>query len=189
MEKLIIKCPACGQVMSIDDNPAFVGRVVTCPVCKTKRKFEEYKRSEPPVMVQTISDETVVVNDINNQTCALLDLSSGKKYELKEGNNIIGRKTYKSPSKATVPIETEDKGLSRVHCNINVMRGNDGFFHTYISNAENKNPTYINSSYLKNDDEIALKNGDVIKSSETQLKFMCGSTVMSKSDDSDKTML
>ena len=79
MEKLIIKCPACGQVMSIDDNPAFVGRVVTCPVCKTKRKFEEYKRSEPSVMVQTVSDETVVVNDINNHTGALLDLSSGKK--------------------------------------------------------------------------------------------------------------
>lgn len=189
MEKIKVKCPHCGSVLVIDDNPDKAGKSLACPICRTTRKREEYK----PYVPKKVSDETEIVKAVKNRVGRLFDLATGKEYALKEGNNLVGRMTHSSPSPASIPIDTTDIGMSRRHMYLDVMKGRDGYFHTYISNAENKNATYVNSELLKDDDKIALKDGDIIRFANTKLRFAAGAQVQTEKpsveEDSDKTII
>ena len=169
MEKIKIKCPFCGKILIVADNPANAGKRLRCPACKEMSDFEDFKR----VVEQKVSDETEV--NLGSRTISdgfsLTDKLTGKSYKLHQGRNLIGRMTYKGTPKADVPICTEDMGFSREHLNIEVVRGCDGIFHCYASNASNKNDTFINGELLSGDDKIGLESGDQIKSSTTTLIF------------------
>lgn len=169
MEKIKIKCPFCGKILIVNDDPANAGKKLRCPACKEASAFEDFKR----VVEQKVSDETEV--NLGTKTVSasfsLTDKLTGKSYKLRQGRNLVGRMTYKSAPKADVPICTEDMGFSREHLNIEVVRGCDGIFHCYASNASNKNDTFINGELLSGEDKIGLENDDQIKSSSTTLIF------------------
>lgn len=171
MEKVRIKCPVCGVILETDDNPANYEKNVTCPNCKTKNKFSSFKRLAPaPVPVEDSSTEIKIVS--NDDLGALYDPLTSRKYPLSEGRNLIGRMTHNSPSKASVPISTDNRRMSRSHLFIDVMKGADGRYHAYASNASNLNETKINDVVLEDDDRISLKHQDRLSLSGTELIYL-----------------
>lgn len=91
-------------------------------------------------------------------------------YTLSLGINTIGRKAQ--TSNATVQIDTDDLTMSRSHSIIEVRKLKTGGYIHYFSNAQNKNATYINSGLIENGDRIILHGGEIIKMSNTTLKFI-----------------
>ena len=170
MEKVRIKCPVCGVILEADDNPSNYEKNVTCPNCRTKNKFSAFKRVSPvPSPVEDSSTEIrTVTTDIIG---ALLDPSTGRKYPLAEGRNLVGRMTHNSPSKATVPIATDNRRMSRSHLFIDIIKGADGRYHAYASNASNQNETRINGVVLEDDDRLSLKHQDILSLSGTELVY------------------
>ena len=171
MEKVRIKCPVCGVILEADDNPSNYEKNVTCPNCKTKNKFSSYKRVSP--VSSPAEDSTTVIKRVSDGTTgALMDPLTGKKYPLAEGRNLIGRMTHNSPSKASVPISTDNRRMSRSHLFIDVIKGADGRYHAYASNASNLNETIINGVVLQNEDMLSLKDQDTLSLSGTKLIFL-----------------
>lgn len=168
MEKIKIKCPNCGITLGIKSMPRDPDKSLTCPNCKVKNKFRDYHLVEQ----KQVDDETEIDLSIKDSIGLLEDLSTHRTYQLREGNNLVGRMTYATPPKADVKIETQDRGLSRAHFYIQVIKGRDGHYHHYIYNASNVNPTYLNDALLEDGDKPGLKAGDIIKSSDTSLRFV-----------------
>ena len=179
MEIIKIKCPFCGKILIVSDDPANAGKKLRCPACKEVSLFDNFKR----IVQQKVSDETEVAlgQKAAGEVFILKDKNSNKEYKLKEGRNLIGRMTYKSAPKATVPICTEDLGFSREHLYIEIVRGCDGLMHCYAGNASNKNDTFINGELLSGEDKVGLENGDQIKSSTTTLIFSRSSSAFDDS--------
>ena len=167
MERIKIKCPNCGVLLGVKEPPKDVEKIITCPNCKEKNKFCDYR----PYVPKKVDDETEIALPVKESVGQLVDTSTRRNYPLHEGVNLIGRMTYKTPPKADVPIVTEDLGLSRAHLYIQVMKGRDGHYHYYASNASNANPTYLNDKLLEEGDKVGLKSGDKIRTSETVLRF------------------
>ena len=168
METIKIKCPNCGAVLAAVDDPSNARKTVVCPNCKVRNRFEDFKRIIP----KKADDETRISLTVHGAIGNLVDETTKKEYSLKEGRNLIGRKPLKETPKADVPIETDDKGFSRAHFYIEVMKGRDGRWHYYASNASNKNETTINGIKLEDGDRIGLKHDDRIVSSETKLRLV-----------------
>ncbi len=193
MNEIKIKCPHCGAVLTVADTPANAGKSVKCPNCCVKNRYEDFKRIES----RQCEDETRIGGSgswgVDKKSCTgkLLDEATGKEYALQEGTNLIGRMTYQSVPKASVPIVTDDMGLSRAHLYIDVIFGRDGVYHYYVYNASNQNPTYINADELMGTDKIGLKEGDMISVSRTRLRFVNpdGRKVKSAFNHNDETEL
>lgn len=181
MESLNVKCPHCGAVLSIKVNSyeASAEKILSCAVCKTKNKLRDYKI----YVKKEQSDETHFQFAMKEDVGKITDIATKKEYALREGSNTIGRKTYNSESKASLPIDTTDMGMSRLHASLDVMKGSDGKYHVFISNLSNKNATYINGELLENDDKIGLKDGDIIKTSKTELRYSAGTSRYVEDDD------
>ena len=173
MEKIQIKCPVCGALLEAFDDPANYTKNVTCPNCKHKGKFTSFLQPKVcPVAARPVNDDTVVSLSRKGSIGYLLDKITGQFYPLKEGRQIIGRKTTRTPSKADVPISTNDQGMSREHLCIDVILGNDAQYHVYASNAKNQNPTTINGKLLEANDKVGVKHGDIIRLCETPLQYV-----------------
>ena len=180
MNIIKIKCPNCGATFkSAGTSPE---QIIQCPVCKQAYPASAFKEVDE----NRSHDETMLSfgrsGSSGQNPGSVVDEKTRKEYRLAIGKNLIGRMTYKAPPKATVPIETDDAGMSRSHLYIDVMKGRDGKLHSYASNAGNVNPTYINGNLLEADDQIALKNGDKISFSSTVLRF-------SEEEYDDKTII
>lgn len=170
MDKIRIKCPVCGAILETVDNPANAEKNVTCPNCKQKNKFKDFKRvASAPAAAP--SDETQVGKKQDDSPGYLLDRKTGKEYPLREGRLVVGRKPQNSPPKADIAIVTNDMYMSREHLNVDVMFGQDGHFHVYVSNAKNQNPTFVNDEPLEDGNKVGVRHGDIIKLGETPLQF------------------
>lgn len=93
----------------------------------------------------------------------------GVEYLLSEGINIVGRKSELST--ASVQIVTDDRYMSRRHSSIKISTMPDGTQKALISNAENKNRTFINGQELSGNDILTLSDGDEIKMGHTTLIY------------------
>ena len=173
MEKIRIKCPSCGAILEVADNPANVNKFATCPNCKQRNRFVDFLRIMPKTTpVATQSDETYMTTSTKGSVGYLIDKITGIKYTLKLGLQLIGRKTSKIPQAADIMIETTDRGMSREHLYIDVVRGTDGHFHVYAFNAKNQNATEINGTILADGDKVGLKNGDILRLCSTPLQYV-----------------
>ena len=149
MVAIRIKCPVCGAVLGVRQMPQNMDKVVTCPNCQVANKFRDFKRFEP----KPVDDSTQISADVKGFAGKLVDIATKREYPLQEGVNLVGRMTYKTPPKADIP---------------------DGFYHHYVYNASNANPTFVNDAILEEGDKPGLKSGDTIRSSETVLRFEAG---------------
>lgn len=169
--KIRIKCPVCGAILEVVDNPANYEKNVTCPNCKQKNKFKAFKRIIP-AETPAGGDETQIEFHRDTTPGYLLDKTTGRRYALNVGRQLVGRKPQKTPPKADIPIETKDPGMSREHLYLDVMKGRDGHYHIYASNAKNLNPTYINDAILKDGDKVGIKHGDILRLCDTPLQYV-----------------
>lgn len=173
MEKVRIKCPVCGVILEADDNPSNYGKSVTCPNCKSRNKFSSFKRSSalPGPAAENCETEIRAVSH-DTSVVALMDPETGRMYPLVEGRNLVGRMTHNVPSKASIPISTDNRRMSRAHLYIDIIKGADGHIHAYASNASNQNETRINGIVLENGDMIGLKHQDHLSLSGTELVYL-----------------
>ena len=179
MDTIKIKCPNCGAILSVYDDPSNERKSVRCPACNEKHKFVEFKIVTPMLDEDKTciggdsrgEDKTELPNQIESSIGYLLNEADGHKYPLCEGLNLLGRMTYKQAPVASVPIVTEDRGFSRKHLYIEVTKGPDGQYRHYAYNAANKNATSVNETTLEEGDKVILHTGDRIESSKTILVF------------------
>ena len=179
MDTIKIKCPNCGAILSVLDDPSNKGKSVRCPACNEKHKFLEFKLVTPMLDddktriggTSQSEDKTELPNISRSSIGYLLHELNGHKYVLSEGINLIGRKTYQQAPLASVPIETDDRGFSRKHLFIEVTKGSDGIYRHYAYNAANMNATTVNETKLEEGDKVILHTGDRIESSKTVLVF------------------
>lgn len=180
METMKIKCPNCGAILIVKKVPGMESKSVPCSVCKVTNpfvKFTEVKeQSYDPEDTElkkkkTTKDDTDEEDTDFEKEALLYDTSTQKRYMLKDGLNLVGRKTYKKESVADVPIETLVKCFSRSHFYVDVLRyGVDLKLKMYL--AENKNDTFVNSERIEKGEKIILQEGDVIKCSSLELKVV-----------------
>lgn len=174
--KIQIKCPVCGAVLAVEDSQKNTGKKVKCPVCRNVSLYEDFRKVNAASNAAGGGTSTYVVTNQSHSSMGLVDLETGTVYKLRNGFNKIGRMTYLNPPRASVPISRgegkEDMGFSREHCIIELRPMNDGLTHAFISNDKNKNQTFINDSELMTGDIVELNDGDIIKSSSTELRFV-----------------
>ena len=175
-ETLKIKCPNCGAVLTIRNMEGLENKSVTCPVCKKQSRYIDFKHPAPtPPPAE--EDRTMLGGCLDTPTPqaerpgALVDEATGKTYPLSAGLNMIGRKAMSSD--ANVQIDTADRTMSRKHCAIEAKpaQGKPGYFH-YLSNAENKNATYVGTQKLLDGDRIVLQGGEKIRMGGITLTFV-----------------
>ncbi len=178
-EIIKIKCPHCAVVLSVKPMPGLESKSVTCPNCKTRSKFTEFKLWKPKVKdadktdyeeATNYNEKTQYSEDTLQSSIGTLTLKrTGEALKLSFGTNIIGRKAQSS--QANVQFETSDMHISRQHSCIDIKEvAGKGMVH-YLSNAQNKNATFVNGKQINNGDVIILKTGDVIKMASEELVF------------------
>lgn len=187
MDEIIqIKCPFDGAVLSVKNQPGIETKNVTCPVCRHRYPFTQFKRVAPPVRSNESDTEYPVGEDrtsyeaeektkIGNRPNYTLGkvtvVDSGLSYQLRPGRNVIGRKGQKSG--ANFQIDTADKrSMSREHIVIDVKKHPvKGFVHYVSLYKEKVNQTFICNEPLLYGDCIVLNHGDLIKLPDATLRF------------------
>lgn len=189
MEEVVqIKCPFCGAVLSVRPQPGMEDKLVTCPVCKQKHTFKEFKRvtvnpsnaasdtqySDRMGQVNSYSqpdDGNTEIAGMNFILGRLRQHKTGMMYQLKPGRNVIGRKATKS--EADIMIETGgSRVMSREHIVIDVRKEPaKGIVHYLSLYKEKVNPTFIGKEPLRFGDSIILNHGDIIRFPDTMLRF------------------
>lgn len=183
-----IKCPFDGAVLSVRNMPGIESKNVTCPICKHKFPFTQFRRVSPvpgneedpqteyPFQRDNIANSdtertTAIAGAPNFSLGRLLIPGSGIYFQLKPGRNVVGRKGQKSM--ADFQIDTPDKrNMSREHLIIEVKKiPVKGFVHYASLFKEKVNKTFIGSEQLLFGDCIVLNNGDLIKLPDAILKF------------------
>lgn len=162
METVDIKCPKCGKVLRLQQRPGLENLLVPCPACGTRTPFANCKR----VYLQPQAEKTELPSHLKACKVQLVDRATQRSYELPVGRSSVGR--AHATSAADVQIVTADNGMSRVHSTIEVLKTSSGGMRCTISNANNKNATYINGEKLEDGDEIYLNDGDVVKMSRSE---------------------
>lgn len=184
MDEIIkIKCPFCGTVLSVKNQPGIENKHVTCPICKNKYPFTEFKRTTPSCQEDTDTEypgmdrkheeehTTTELPQMNFTLGRLKVVGTAKAFQLRTGRNVVGRKSVKS--QADFQIDTAEKrAMSREHLLIEVKKmPAKGFVH-YVSLCKEKvNKTFIGNEPLVYGDVLILGHGDVIRLPDATLKF------------------
>ncbi|MCH5311611.1 MAG: FHA domain-containing protein [Prevotella sp.] len=184
MDEIIqIKCPFDGAVLSVKNQLGIESKHVTCPICKHKYPFTQFKR-----VIQSLSNddpdteypddehtsyrgEETELDQVNFTLGKLKLLGTGISYQLKPGRNVIGRKGTKSIANFQIDI-AEKRTMSREHVVIDVKKVPlKGFVHYISLFKERVNKTYIGNNLLLYGDCIVLNHGDIIKLPDASLQF------------------
>jgi hypothetical protein len=95
--------------------------------------------------------------------------ANGKTYFLKEGENLVGRK---SPfSIVDVQIESIDHTISRYCCKITVFTAPDGTKKAILKKERSKSPIFVNKIQVLDCDTLWLHDGTEIQLGTTVLTF------------------
>ena len=159
-----ITCPNCKAMIEVTNPKGLDYREITCPnpACKATLHVKFYE------------GETILAENKDLKESLGIIVYNGQKMPLREGKNSIGRKD--SRNTADIGVETTDKSMSRLHCQIEVIRLKSGKVKPVISDLREqdkmeKMPTMVNDLPLKASDRIVLDDGDKIKLGETVVRF------------------
>lgn len=197
---LKIRCPHCGAVLAVKNIPNIETKSVTCPICKQKSPFVNYKvlpqapqqQADPGTDLPQSQQSQVTGTGERTQyrqaadhdktqfTAAnapklavgrLVISSTGQHFQLHAGTNIVGRKA--SASSADIPIPTgEEKHMSREHLVVTVTRKpGQGFMHVAKLYKPHVNKTSVNGVQMMYGDEVILNNGDTLQLPDVTLRF------------------
>lgn len=173
MDIIQIKCPWCSAVLAVRNQAGMETKNVTCPVCKRVSPFANFKRYTAPQEENTCypTSSSNGIGATNNNIGVLVNKSTGIRYDLKLGENVIGRRA--AVSNATIGIDVESgKKISREHLIISVSNvAGRGLVYKASLYKERVNTTSINDVPLKYGDCVLLKHGDVINFPELDIVF------------------
>lgn len=178
-----IKCPKCGKILRLADNPNINNAVFTCPVCKEKNKVGICQRITDAPVQNIANEETqyffqssapsteetqVAGSTMMRPEAGTLVDSYGRTYKLSLGVSTIGR--HASSSIAAVQIRTEDRTMSRNHAIIEVKSVGGKTIHL-LRHGAGKNSSYVNGTIMQAGDQFVLNDGDRMKFGMTELTF------------------
>lgn len=144
--------------------PGIESKSVTCPVCKHKHPFTEFKKvthtseeEEPTDYEYTDYKTSGHASSGPDFTLGILrEDASGKVHHLRPGRNVIGRAAAKSG--ADIRLETGgSKRMSREHLVIDVKKDSEkGYVHYASLFKDGMNDTFINDEKLYFGDTVIL---------------------------------
>lgn len=170
METIQIKCPCCGAVLAVKKQPGIESKSVTCPVCKQKSPFAAFGRPSG----KKDEDKTVYPGEVSANVNAgmLVKPGTGERFALKEGRNVIGRKSSVSSSDIQIPLPNEMKRMSKEHIVIDVKDvPGRGLVHYASLYKEKVNPTAVNGEPLAFGECVVLNDGDRLNLPDADLIF------------------
>lgn len=194
MDEIIqIKCPFDGAELSVKNHPGIEKKSLTCPACKNRYPFTQFRRVSPRTGNQDTDTEypsgcghadnkgktagcggegmTETGGHPNYTLGKITAVEYGISYDLKPGRNVIGRKGQKSG--ADFQIDTAGKrSMSREHIVIEVKSvPAKGFVHYALLYKEKVNKTFIGNEQLLYGDCIVLNHGDMVRLPDATLRF------------------
>ncbi len=169
-----ILIPYQGKVISLNCSNQLCGKPM-------KVNVPFFNKREAPKTVnhpETVPTQIVRQNRHEMGTAKIRVLKNDKTdeqvFELKEGNNKIGRYSLTDiKSVPDIPIFTQDKMISRnYHCEI-IVHKKEKFIEAILRDTNSKNGTFLPGSEkrLNPVDEIFLKDKDVFIIGETKIKI------------------
>ena len=180
-----IKCPYCGTVLKVKQQPGLEKASITCPVCKKKSPFTDFETvinmdSEETELhggtkqKQDNGDPTTLYNPLANTSIGCLVEKSGRRWALHLGVNTVGRKLQSNPQQVEVPVSdyTGERKMSRNHAKIEVIQLPNGGVKHVLYNWQNKNRTYVGGEPIETGDRIVLNDGMVIKFANIDVRFV-----------------
>lgn len=167
LKERIVKCPKCRAVFTVT-NPGKLERLrVTCLnpecTCSFDVVFEDGKTELPEDDdLANVGKFILQAQEISLERCINMKFSIGRA-SMEEEHPDIG-------------FVTDDRSMSRVHCNVETRRLDTGKIKVIISDARMedkivKRPLEINGIRLFPADRIVLCDGDTIKMGNTIVLF------------------
>ncbi|MBD5340084.1 MAG: FHA domain-containing protein [Bacteroides sp.] len=181
-----IKCPFDGAVLTVVNQPGLETKSVTCPICKHKYPFTQFKRisitagsGDPETDYDGLREHTEYTKSnqagsapqLNYVLGRLRRVGTGESFQLKPGRNVIGRKAMKSTADFMIDTGAE-RTMSREHILIEIKSvPGKGMVH-YLSLYKDKiNPTYVGGEQLYYGDCIVLNSNKLINLPGVDLIF------------------
>jgi predicted Zn finger-like uncharacterized protein len=167
-----VKCPHCKAGLKVNETK-IPARILSfkCPKCKKEIPISFIEQK----LEQQNSDETLVlVQKSKNQGIGRLMVCQSEGtpqqgFQLKEGENIVGRKA--KVCTASICVLTDDKTMSRSHLRIEVKKNPKGGYFHYLSDNNSINHTLCNGKSIESGDIVVLRDGDELIAGKTTLRF------------------
>jgi len=180
MNQLVkLKCPNCGAILSV--NAADIANIdptkatVTCKVCNKKNFLANYQTQAEKTQADgetQIAGQTQYSQESNQHPGSLVLQSTGQRFILKEGRQVIGRRVKSGQSDADIAIDCPDNRMSRCHLVVEVRQvKGEGMVHYLSLYKEHVNPTFVGKQPLEYGDCLVLQPGMVIHLPSVDLCF------------------
>ena len=168
---IAIKCPHCQIGLKVDEGKIPLGLTsFKCPKCKGAIPVSLLSNQPEE---STAEPETTLVHPVQAGMGRLTIVPDEKtpeqQFTLSEGRWVIGRQS--NASKATLPIQTADRTMSREHAVIEVIKAEKGGYKHYLSDNNSKNHTLYNNNYLSDGEVVVLHDNDEIILGHTVIRF------------------
>ena len=173
MQTKTVKCPSCGVVLEVRNSQNEEVKIIKCPQCgmqlrvRFQQQIDEVMDAETHILGRSEVNDTEIAG-LGSSVGKAFIVCEGRKYELREGMNIVGRKS--STSTADVQLAVADRYISRQNAVIKVRKTCDNLLVT-IANFKNQNPIKVGAVTLLDEDEIVLENGDDFIMGLTKMTF------------------
>lgn len=182
--KLKIKCPYCGTILTVGKIPNIENCTVTCPACGQKDIFRNFQLFVPHVSETT--EETEIPEQGQREERQkeetqiptglglgwLVNMATGEARQLHVGRNTIGRQPKAEPAQADFAYIDEQRKVSRRHAIITVTPMPGGGFRHCVQNWENMNSTYVDAMLVGKEDVVVLNHGQVLTlANSVRLRF------------------
>lgn len=139
---------------------------------ETKKAPVTQPQRKPPKAAGMREDELgwLIIHDENTESYT---------FDLRKGINRIGRFTNTTPPDINIRIKTEDRYMSRHHCDIEARwKSGKNAYEYVLTDRGSSNGTFVNAGRrLSVRDEIPLNDGDTIQVGRTKLVLKLPSAV------------
>lgn len=171
MEDLVkVVCPQCHTILSFKDIPDIGSKLIVCPKCQFRATVDVYRSGKAGKGGSGESGDTLPPEFISKNALLIGRLrlvSSDKMFDLKEGENVIGR--IATSGDADIKL-SNDEYMSRRHVRIDVVKKRMGFEHRLVE-INSKNPILLNGTSIPRNEILVLNFGDKLVLGKTEVVF------------------
>lgn len=159
-----ISCPRCRAMMEVTNPNSLAVRDIICPNPNCKALLH----------VNFDDGETILADKKDRKESVGMIVFNSQELPLLEGINTIGRKDSKNT--ASIGVDASDKAMSRLHCQLEVIRLKDGKIKPVLRDLRDQEkigqkPIFINDEAMTSFDKIVLDDGDYIKLGDTIVRY------------------
>ncbi len=164
MESKKVVCPGCHGTLEVTNPREEPVLLVKCPnpACGAKLR------------VRFDTGKTVLATAPKTANVPGYLAWHGQHLNLQEGRNSLGR--LSSKHEAQLEMDTDDRTVSRLHCQIETIRTTSGRMKAVVSDLRTadkiaQKPTLVNDEPMAPEDRIVLCDGDTLQVGEQEMVF------------------